>query len=156
MSHATTTSVPCGPARPSTSPGHVVAGLLLGALCGAVLVSGMILATALFQYDTVTSLAFAAVALPVALVAWLVGLTVIGGPIWWLLRKSNSRPTRLAALVGGVATALLMGGWSATLALVSGDSNLRDLLPILEFGLFGCVVGWVVARVAYGRQGGVR
>jgi hypothetical protein len=143
-------------ARPTTRPGRVVAALALGAACGAVLVSGSMILLSAFTGETGYGLLMAAFAFPFALVGWTVGLVVVGTPIWWLLRRSNARPTRLAPLVGAGVTALLMGGWSATLNLISGDADLQDLLPILEFGLFGWIVGWVVARVAYGRPGVAR
>lgn len=153
MSHATITPFPCEPARPSTSPGRVVVGLLLGALYGAILVSGMVLAMALVQYDAVAGLAFAALAFPVALLAWLAGLVVIGGPIWWLLRKSNRRPTRLAAWMGAILAPLAAIAPPVILTFGHGDLDWTLSIQAVAFAAFGAVVGWTTARIAYGRQG---
>ena len=144
------------PVRPVTTPGRIAAALTLGAACGAVLVSRSMILLSAFTGEIGYGLLMAAFAFPFALIGWTIGLVAVGAPIWWLLRRSNTSPTRLAALVGAGATALLMGGWSATLNLISGKAALQDLLPVLEFGLFGWIVGWVVARVAYGRPGGAR
>jgi len=143
-------------ARPTTRPGRVVVALALGAACGAVLVSGSMILLSAFTGEIRYGLLMAAFAFPFALVGWTIGLVVIGAPIWWLLRRSNMRPTRLAASVGAGITALLMGGWSVTLNLITSDAGLWDLLPILEFGLFGWIVGWVVARIAYGKSESAR
>lgn len=157
MRHATTMPSPTEPARPSTRPSRVVFGLLLGALCGAVLVSGLVLAMALVQYGALTGLTFAALAFPVALVAWLTGLVVIGGPIWWALRKSNARPTRLAARVSGVVASLATVGPTMAITFAHGHGGYLALLTqVAMFAAVGAAVGWVVARVAYGRPGGVR
>ncbi|WP_056719712.1 hypothetical protein [Caulobacter sp. Root655] len=118
----------------------------------------MVLAMALVQYDPMTGLAFAAVALPFAVVTWLAGLVVIGGPIWCLLRKLNARPTRLAAAVGGIVAPMAAVGPTMVLTLGHGhgDMNLLLLTQAAMFAAAGAAVGWVVARVAYGRQGGAR
>ncbi len=151
MRHATTTPSPRQLARPSTRPGHVVSGLVLGALCGAVSVSGLVMAVTLLQYGALASLSFAAVAFPLALVAWLAGLIVIGGPIWWLLRKSTARPTRLAARVGGVVASLATAGPTMALMFAHGhDTYWALLVQVAMFAAVGAAVGWVVARVAYG------
>jgi hypothetical protein len=147
------------PARAFTNPGRVIAALLLGAGCGAGLVSGLMVTTALIQQQLGLGLMLAAVAFPIAVVAWLAGLVVVGGPLWWLLRRGKAKPTRLASLLGGVLTPLVVAGPQAVVGLghdrIDGfDASLA--IQIAMFTLFGAVVGWVVARVAYGRQGGAR
>ncbi len=156
MSHVMTRPPPSGSARPATSVGRVVKALLAGALAGGVLTSGVVLAMALIQYPPLLSLQFAALALPLATVVWLLDLVVVGGPIWWLLRGSNTRPTRLAARTGAILTPVVAVG--APTILTFGHGSLDWTLPIqvATFAILGAVVGWLTARVAYGRQGAAR
>lgn len=151
MSRATITPSVSEFPRPITSAGRVVAALLLGALNGGVLTSGMVLAAGLIQYPPILSLQLAALALPLAIVGWLIGLVVIGGPIWWLLRKSNARPTRLAAWIGAVLAPLAAIGPPVILTFGHGDMDWSLSIQVAAFAAFGAVVGWTTARAAYGR-----
>ena len=156
MSHVMTRPSPSGSARPATSLGRVVKALLAGALGGGVLTGGVVLANALIQYPPLLSLQFAALALPLATVVWLLGLVVVGGPIWWLLRRSNARPTRLAAWIGAILTPLVVVGAPTILTFGHGDLDWTLSIQAATFAMLGAVVGWLTARVAYGRQGAAR
>lgn len=106
-------------------------------------------ATAVIQYGLGVGLMLAVVAFPIAVVAWLAGLTVIGGPFWWLLRKAKVTPTRLAAGLGGMLAPLVAAGPQAVVSLGHGGYDGSLIFQVVMFAAFGAIVGWVVARVAY-------
>ena len=129
-----------------TTLGWATVGLLAGAATGAVLTS-LLYAVA----GAVEGVAGAVVilsglfALPISFLIWLIGLVVIAGPGWWVLHRVGARSQEAAMMYGGGLTFVV-------LAILSvGGANPAGLTGAAIMAGVGVAVGWVVARIAYGK-----
>ncbi|WP_156402428.1 hypothetical protein [Caulobacter sp. Root1472] len=87
-----------------------------------------------------------------ASIVWLLGLLVVGAPVWWLTHGLGVRSAWLAAAVGAIAPPALYLACSLHGRPTSVIWALKEewtLYPILA--AIGAVVGWTVARSAYRR-----
>lgn len=134
------------------SAGRITLALIVGALAGAGLVTGLVLVTAIFTGGGGLALVYATLAFGIALPVWFVGLLVIGLPAWVVLRAFGLRSRRAAAGAGAVLAGGAAALWAGLLSALSRSST-HELLTMVPFliamALIGAVVGWVAARVAY-------
>jgi hypothetical protein len=152
-------SEPSTAVRPAVLVGRIALALIVGALCGAGLVAGAMLVIGAFTGGGAAALMYVVLAFVFALPIWFGSLVVVGLPAWAALRAFGIDPRRVAARAGAV----LAGGaamlWTGALSALTRFSA-HELLTVVPFlvavTLIGAVVGRVVARVAYGRQGQAR
>ena len=85
---------------------------------------------------------------------FLVGLSVVGLPLWMVFERLGWRRPRHAAALGAAASYAACLG--IALAVNSGETLPSPLwrvaLDTLPIALDGAFVGWVVWRMAYGRR----
>ncbi len=92
-----------------------------------------------FSVEYVFALVFLTLlAIAIAFFAFLMGVLIVGLPLWVVLHRLGRTEPLSAAGVGGVATAI--GVWAI------GSFSNSDLVWL---GLDGAVVGWAVQRIAY-------
>ena len=157
---------------------RVVSAILAGAVVGATVVAGdylfsMLQAHAILSpHQTVRIVMLVFVG---AFVVWLLGLGMVGCPLWWVLHRRNVRGWPSAVLIGVVltflASFLLTLAPSLLIRSAGGSSFLSDsggMLIVntsltthgwivysewsLLFSVAGALAGWVVWRVAYRRS----
>ncbi len=155
------------PRRPVLTFEHAFASLGAGAVCGGVLTD--LALTAFFivgatrsspwsgpmALEIAKALGFSLLmAVPVilsAFIVWLLGLLVLGAPVWWLMHRLDVRSAWLAVLFGAIAPPALYLACS----LHSRPASLLQALKeewvlYLALAAIGAAVGWVVTRIAYG------
>ena len=160
--------------RPPLTFGHAFASLGAGAICGGVLTDLALTVFLLVAGATSNSpwsdpmpleiakaLGFSVLmAVPVILVAfigWLLGLLILGAPVWWLMHGMGVRPAWLAALLGAIAPPALYLACSLHSRPASLLQALKEEWALyLTLAAIGAAVGWVVTRIAYGGRGGAR
>jgi hypothetical protein len=87
----------------------------------------------------------------VACPAWLAGLTVLGGPCWWILHRSGVRSPWTAALAGALLTLLAAGGYVA-LSVPADRHSSQAWMFVAGLTVIGAVAGRVLAKVAYPKK----
>ena len=158
----------------ATSPTRVALALVAGAASGAALVTAQWLHAAfqVFGAGFVGSSGphVILVVFVGALIAWLAGLMLIGGPAWWLLHRHGLRGWKIAILAGVALTfvaALVLAiplprsDGSYTAADRGGETIVNNQLTAhgwaeaaegaLLISFVGGAVAWVTWRVAYHR-----
>ena len=113
--------------------GPLVGGLLVGLWYLYKFIPGILSIENVFAAVLFTSLITA-----FAFFAFLMGVLIVGLPLWVVLHRLGRTEPLSAAAVGGVATAL--GVWA-----IGGFSD----SDIVWLSLDGAVVGWAVQRIAY-------
>ncbi|PVM90069.1 hypothetical protein [Caulobacter endophyticus] len=95
------------PRNAQPTKGDVATALALGVVTGALLTTAMAFA---MSVSTSGSLAFfvALVAFVASVPAWLVGLCLLGGPLWWWLHRRGVRSPKAGAAAGAVLTGLAL------------------------------------------------
>jgi hypothetical protein len=137
------------PAHP-LSAGGVLAAVMLATATGSGLTTLLFAGGALLS-PSGGGVAMAVSGLPLvfffACPVWLAGLTVIGGPCWWILHRSGVRSRWTAPLVGALLTLSVAGGY---VALSPSDADSIEAWTFVA-GLtaIGAVAGRVLAKVAY-------
>ena len=122
--------------------GPLVGGLLVGLWFVRKVLPDVVLSTV--SLETAALLfAHTLLAISIATFAFVVGVLVVGLPLWWGLNRLGQTGPSSAATVGGVATTL--GAW----VLWGCTMETSALANILLLGLDGAIVGWIVQRVAY-------
>jgi hypothetical protein len=157
-------------ARPTTTPARVIKGLCFGALAGAALIT--IGYGAVFVVEgSLAYLPLLLLALPVALVGWIVGLVLLATPGWWVLHRLGAR-SQLAGMAYGGGLCALVGvavSLFLPLSLAPADQGHKVLAtPVTEagwagvmpgiflFAAVGVLVGLVVSRVAYAKPNNIQ
>lgn len=161
----------------TTTRVRVVAAVFAGAVVGATVVAGEYLFSMLQPHPILNPHQTVRIVMLVfvgAFVVWLLGLLVLGCPVWRVLHRRNVRGWPSAVLIGVVltflASFLLTLAPSLLIRSAGGSSFLGDsggmiivntsLTPhgwvvysewSLLFSVMGALVGWVIWRVAYRR-----
>jgi hypothetical protein len=95
------------------------------------------------------------IAVPVILLAfilWLLGLLVVGAPVWWLMHRLGVRSARLAAVFGVIVPPALYLASSLHGRPTSIVWALEEEWAIyLTLAAIGAIVGWVTIKIAYRR-----
>jgi hypothetical protein len=140
------------------SVGRAALALIVGTLTGAGLVAGLVLVIGVCT-DGGLGLAYAALALVIALPIWFLALLVVGLPAWGLLRILGFRSSRVAAGAGAVSAAAAAALWAGLLNALA-RSSIHEWLTMVPFlvaiATIGAIVGWVMASVVDRRKGQVR
>jgi hypothetical protein len=139
------------------TPIRAAMGLAAGALAGAGLTSMTLVALSVAT-DGPSSLGVIVgiFALPLLLIIWAGGLT-LAAPGWWLLHVLGARCQQAAMIYGGLAT-FVATALFVPLVFGGGIDRLFANLDALKAALglaaaltpAGVIVGWIVARAAYG------
>lgn len=133
----------------------VVAALVLAAATGSGL-TALLFAGGVLLPSPGAGIAMAILILPlvfsVACPAWLVGLTVLGGPCWWVLHRSGVRSPWTAALAGALLTLLAAGGYVALSPVPAERHSSQAWMLVAGLTVIGAVAGRVLAKVAYPRK----
>ncbi|CAN5511424.1 hypothetical protein BH10PSE3_BH10PSE3_29260 [soil metagenome] len=132
---------------------RVVAALVIGSLCGGLLLTGVCLYRWAGQ-PGIDGLAYAPGIFTLSSLFWFFGLLLIGGPALGLLYALKVRSRLAAALTGAVLA------FGAMLLLLQGIqpniSPTHQLTPASLIGAAGFVVGWIVTWIAYGGREAAR
>ncbi len=119
----------------------VVPGLLILSLVGGESVEPLVVGLFLLLVAAVASVAF------------VVGLLIIGAPVWAVMHWRGLRERKHAKAAGAVLAAgvMLAAGVVSALSQLSGLQGLvGGLIFAILMVLPGAVVGWTLHRVAYG------
>ena len=161
--------------RYSTTRRRAAAAVAAGAAVGAVATNAPMLVVGLLYFDEPGGfesqhIPFLFYMVFIAFVVWIVGLALVGVPMWWLLHKKRLRSWWVAVLCGAIAA--FVGGFAASLALTlpiehasfgdSGGHTMIDgemtaygwqslVLGAVQIGVCGAIVAAVIWRVAYRR-----
>jgi hypothetical protein len=81
----------------------------------------------------------------VGAIAFLLGIIVVGSPVWTVMHRIGATQPWSAAVAGGL---LSMAGATALTFAMGGA---RPGTEVFLLGLDGLVVGWLMQRIAYGR-----
>lgn len=140
-----------GPVRP-LGTGSVLAALTLATATGSGL-TALLFAGAALLSPSGGGIAMAVSGLPLffffACPIWLVGLTVFGGPCWWILHRSGVRSPWTAVLTGAVLTLLVAGGYIVLSPVPADRTSIQAWIFIAGLTAIGAVAGRVLAKVAY-------
>ena len=162
------------PERYSTTRWRAAAAVAAGAAVGAIATNVPMLVVGLlyvgepggFESQHIPFLAYMVF---IAFIVWIVGLALVGVPMWWLLHKKGLRSWWVAVLCGAIAA--FVGDFALTFALTlsmhssfsdSGGSTMIDgeltaygwqtlVLGAVQIGVCGAIVAAVIWRVAYRR-----
>ena len=150
-------------------PNRTAPAILVGATMGALSVAAWLVGPAMVSQERGAEFLLFATFVT-AWVVWVVGLTLVGAPLWVVFERAGRRTPPYALGLGAAATFIA----SALLLLLmdmGGSSSLdgRDVVingrrtaygwSLLLSGaglmaLAGAMVGWTVWRIAYRRQAG--
>jgi hypothetical protein len=140
------------PFRPTTDVGRFLIGILIGGACGGAEVAGLALNGFLTHGRHSDVLAYVPGVFILGTLAWLIGLSLVGGPVVFLIYRTGAGSRAAAAVAGGVlafsAMLLFQKAWAPHMRW---SSFLDSAAPI---GVGGILVGWVFAWVAYGSKRG--
>jgi hypothetical protein len=128
-----------------TTLGRAVLGLLAGAATGGVLTSLLHAAVGVAGGIGGVAITWSVRVFAISFLIWLIGLVVIAGPGWWVLHRSGARCQEAAMTYGGGLTFVVLAMLSV------GGANPAGLTGAAILAGVGVAVGWVVARVAYGK-----
>lgn len=165
--------MPDTPSRPPLTFGHAFVSLAAGAVCGAVMTDlalsayFVVLATRSSPWsgpmalEIVKALGFSVLAaVPIilsAFIVWLLGLLVMGAPVWAVMHGLGVRSASLAATFGVIAAPGLYLACSLQHRPGPLAWALKEEWTVyLVLSAIGAVVGWAVARIAYGRSESVQ
>ena len=106
----------------------------------------------------------------IALIVWIVGLALVGVPMWWFLHRKGLRSWWMAVLCGAIAASVAYFALSLALTLPIEGSSFADsggysmidgeltaygwrslILAAAEIGVCGAIVAAVIWRIAYRR-----
>lgn len=141
---------------PETSAFQVVVALLAGSAVGAALHGGWAQVESLLIGDM--TLVMASPVLLIFAFFWALGLLVFGLPVGAVLHRRGLRSRRAGAIAGAILVAVVVGLFRLLVMLYapSGPISARDVTGAVQamalMGVAGAVVGWVVVRVAYGKD----
>jgi len=141
---------------PETSSFQVVVALLAGSTVGAALHAGWAQVESLLIGDMTL-----VVASPVLLIFaffWALGLLVFGLPVGAVLHRRGLRSRRAGAIAGAILVAAVVGLFRLLVMLyaptgpISAHKVADAVQGVILMGVAGAIVGWVVVRVAYGKD----
>ena len=147
-------SAPLHPPRPvpPLGAGSVLAALMLATATGSGL-TALLFAGAALLFPSGGGIAMAVAGLPLffffACPIWLVGLTVLGGPCWWILHRSGVRSPWTAVLAGASLTLSVAGGYIALSPVPADRGSIEAWIFVAGLTAIGAVTGRVLAKVAY-------
>ncbi|MFT4253080.1 MAG: hypothetical protein QM608_11395 [Caulobacter sp.] len=153
MSDQTPSTVPR--AKTGPSPASIASGLSAGSIVGTVLSSLNLMTVGLMGGRLGEGLFMLIFSLPVTSFFWISGLLLIGAPSWALLHWIGLTRRWAGAVLGGTITPLCIQPLIGPGNIL--DPNHRMGWPdpatnLATFGAIGAIVGWVVVRVAYGKD----
>ncbi|MBC6982620.1 hypothetical protein [Caulobacter sp. 17J80-11] len=128
-----------------TNPTRAGLGLTSGAVIGA---ASWALAFVMSTGDDVAVAAPIVLLVgPAALIVYVLGLGLLGGPVWLILHELGRRDPLSAVVLGGVLNALPIGLPS----LINGTTDPDTYGVVALAAAIGALVGLVIWRVAYRR-----
>jgi hypothetical protein len=140
---------------------RVAAGLIAGALVGGALITVFYVVGR--QAESHAPMLVLAAETPLAWLllslGWLTGMTLLGGPVWWLLHRLGGRGWPWLTALGALVPALVIAAVWLAERLAGGhgyaataDEIAEEVGLMVAFGAVGGVTGWTVWRVAYRRE----
>ena len=141
----------------STNPRRATLAVTIGAIIGAlgVAVVVLLLATTGTEVLNLSDLIVSILIFIVALVGWSLGLFLFGLPLWWLFHRNGWRGRRVAMLLGGFTTfviVLLLERSGGVLAVATGDNSGGDFISfvwVAVMAVLGAIVALVIWKIAY-------
>lgn len=128
-----------------TTLGRAAFGLLGGAATGGVLTSLLHAAVGVAGGIGGAAITWSVRVFAISFLVWLIGLVVIASPGWWALHRLGARSQDAAMIYGGGLTFVVLAMLSV------GGANPAGLTGAAIMAGVGVAVGWLVARLAYGR-----
>ncbi len=129
--------------------GRAALGLFVGALIGTGVTAMAWIVLAMVSGEAGMSILFTIIVIPASFVAWSAGLVLLGVPGWFVLHATGARSQKAAMIYGASLPTLVV-----VLVQMTTSSKYDDwavwIPPLLAAGV-GAVIGWVIARIAYGR-----
>jgi len=137
-------------------PARFISALFIGGLTGAALTSTTLIVigaiTALLSSELAglgAGLGVGLMVAPFALIVWMGGILVVGAPFWALLHVLKIRSPQAGAILGAVLVFAVVAGLSTS--FVPQDGRWPWFVAIW-LAAIGAAVGWIMARVAYGKD----
>ncbi|HKP23075.1 MAG TPA: hypothetical protein VJV39_04385 [Dongiaceae bacterium] len=142
--------------RLSTNPRRATLAAAGGAVIGALgVVAAVLVFAAMASGVSASDLVVSILIFLVALVGWSLGLFLVGLPLWWLFHRNGWRGRRVAMLLGGFTTfviVLLLERSGGILAVATGDNSGEDFISfvwVAVMAVLGAIVALVIWRIAY-------
>jgi len=140
----------------STNPRRATLAATVGAVIGALGVVAAVLAfAAMASGVSASDLVVSILIFLVALVGWSLGLFLVGLPLWWLFHRNGWRGRRVAMLLGGFTTfviVLLLERSGGVLAVDNGDNSGGDFISfvwVAVMAVLGAIVALAIWKIAY-------
>ena len=140
----------------STNPRRATLAATVGAVIGALGVVAAVLAfAAMASGVSASDLVVSILIFLVALVGWSLGLFLVGLPLWWLFHRNGWRGRRVAMLLGGFTTfviVLLLERSGGVLAVATGDNSGGDFISfvwVAVMAVLGAIVALAIWKIAY-------
>ena len=140
----------------STNPRRATLAAAAGAVIGALgVVAAVLVFAAMASGVSASDLVVSILIFLVALVGWSLGLFLVGLPLWWLFHRNGWRGRRVAMLLGGFTTfviVLLIERSGGVLAVATGDNSGGDFISfvwVAVMAVLGAIVALVIWRIAY-------
>ena len=153
-----------------TTRRRAAAAVSVGALVGAVATNSPTFVVTLLYIDRMQSqhIPILFFMLFMAFIVWVVGLALIGVPIWWLLHRKGLRSWWIAVLFGAIAASIVDFALNLALTLPIEHSSFGDsggdtiidgeltaygwwglVRGAVLIGIGGAIVALVIWRIAY-------
>jgi hypothetical protein len=140
----------------STNPRRATLAAAAGAVIGALgVVAAVLVFAAMTSGVSASDLVVSILIFLVALVGWSLGLFLVGLPLWWLFHRNGWRGRRVAMLLGGFTTfviVLLLERSGGVLAVATGDNSGGDFISFVWVAVMavrGAIVAVVSWKIAY-------
>ena len=140
----------------STNPRRATLAAAAGAVIGALgVVAVVLLFAAMASGVRASDLVVSMLIFLVALVGWSLGLFLLGLPLWWLFHRNGWRGRRVAMLLGGFTTfviVLLLERSGGVLAVATGDNSGGDFISfvwVAVMAVLGAIVALAIWKIAY-------